>query len=70
MKATHDRNGPSRRSLLATAGTAGVVATAASLLPSPAGRSVLAVDSGEAGSRARGYRLTGHIKHYYRTTLV
>ena len=70
MKVTNGPTGPSRRNLLATAGTAGVVATAASLLPYSAGRSALAVDAGETGSRAKGYRLSEHIKHYYRTTLV
>ena len=62
----------SRRRVIAGAGTAGTLATAAALLPafkSPAlGETVKSVPM--VSPDAAGYRETEHVLHYYRTTLV
>jgi hypothetical protein len=64
---------PGRRKMLAGAGSVGALAAAATLLPgreqadadaAPKDAERLAADSSE------GYRLTEHVKQYYRTTRV
>jgi hypothetical protein len=60
----------SRRSLVTAAAGAGALAAAASF--SPSGRVTFAEPQPvPAGTRTGGdYRLTEHVKRYYRTTLV
>jgi hypothetical protein len=64
----------SRRKLFAGAGTLGVVAAAASLLPSAG--PVLAPNvpanapANAAPSKGGGYHLSEHVKRYYQTTQV
>lgn len=59
----------SRRTLFAGAGSAGALAAAAAVLPGAA-----AVPSAPAapvaGDAPEGYRLTEHVKRYYRTARV
>jgi hypothetical protein len=60
----------SRRTLFAGAGTAGAVATVASLMPAvqPA---VSAMQAPKAvPTKGGGYSLSEHVKRYYKTTLV
>jgi hypothetical protein len=60
-----------RRGVLAGAGTAGALATAAALLPKtaqPEAESTPATSP--ASDTAAGYRLTEHVKQYYRTAKI
>jgi uncharacterized phage protein gp47/JayE len=69
----HDREDKvARRTMLAGAGTVGALAAAATLMP---GREqhVAAPKEAErtaADDSSAGYRLTEHVKQYYRTTRV
>jgi hypothetical protein len=60
----------SRRTLFAGAGTAGAVATVASLMPAiqPAMPATQALKA--APTKGGGYTLSEHVKRYYKTTLV
>ena len=61
----------SRRTLFAGAGTAGVLAVAASALPGA--KSVASAPVAAAlpkPERGGGYALSEHVKHYYKTTQV
>jgi hypothetical protein len=59
----------SRRTLFAGAGTAGALAATATLLPqSVAELSAQPPQPLPAPERGGGYRLTEHIKRYYKTT--
>ena len=60
-----------RRTVLAGAGTAGALAAAAALIPSrePAGNPVADTVT-TASDDGAGYRLTEHVKQYYRTARV
>ena len=60
----------SRRILFAGAGTAGVVAAAASLLPQVRGAVPELISSKAKPARGGGYELSEHVKRYYKTTLV
>ena len=60
----------SRRHLFAAAGTAGAVAAAASLVPGAVQETVAEPPANEPPERGGGYRLSEHVKRYYRTTLV
>ena len=60
-----DKTKPSRRNFLIAAGATGAAAAiGAKTVPQPAGTS-----EKEDGKRS-GYKLTEHIRNYYRTTLV
>jgi hypothetical protein len=60
----------SRRGLMTAAAGAAAFAATTQLLPSaPAALPAARFPPTGAGT-ARGYRLTEHVKHYYRTTLV
>lgn len=61
-----------RRRLLAGAGTAGALATAAALLPGaePAAPQDGGPAKQDADGQAAGYRLTDHIQRYYRTARI
>lgn len=64
------RNQVSRRHMVAGAGTAGALVTAAALLPlvrEPAAEAQAQRPDPQPGG---GYRLTEHVKHYYRTTRI
>jgi len=66
-----DQQPLARRTVLAGAGTAGALAAAAALLPArqatdhPPGATVAT-----ASDETSGYRLTDHVKQYYRTDRV
>jgi len=60
----------SRRNLLAGAGTAGAVATAASLMPGAVQEPVAQPQAKDPPERGGGYHLSEHVKRYYQTTLV
>lgn len=61
----------SRRTLFAGAGTAGALATVASLLPAVQGDAVSVVQPLKpAPEKGGGYSLSAHVKQYYKTTLV
>jgi uncharacterized phage protein gp47/JayE len=60
-----------RRTMLAGAGTAGALTAAAALLPARAPTVAGVADADKpAAEPAAGYRLTEHVKQYYRTTRV
>ena len=61
-----------RRTMLAGAGVAGALAAAAVALPgaqAPAA-SVKSAQAEVPPDTSAGYRLTEHVKHYYRTTRI
>jgi hypothetical protein len=60
----------SRRHLLAGAGTAGVLAGAANLMPGAVQEKVAEPRAKEPPERGGGYHLSEHVKRYYQTTLV
>jgi uncharacterized phage protein gp47/JayE len=60
----------SRRTLFVGAGTVGAVAAAATLLPGAVQQTAATAETKEPPARGGGYRLTEHVKQYYRTTLV
>jgi hypothetical protein len=61
----------SRRTLFAGAGTAGAIATVATLLPGAKGvPAVLEQPLKPAPERGGGYTLSAHVKQYYKTTTV
>ena len=66
-----DQQPMARRTLLAGAGTAGAVVAAAALLPA---RETIQTPAGDtvqtASDESTGYRLTEHVKQYYRTARV
>jgi hypothetical protein len=61
-----------RRTMLAGAGTVGALAAAATLLVPGREQTVAAKTGPEqpAADSAQGYRLTEHVKRYYRTARV
>ena len=61
-----------RRTMLAGAGAAGALAAAAVALPrAPAPvASVKSAKADAAPDTSAGYRLTEHVKHYYRTARI
>lgn len=66
-----DRRGPSlnRRTLFAGASTVGALAAVATVLPKQAPEAVEAVEAPNP-ERGGGYRLSEHVKHYYKTTQI
>jgi uncharacterized phage protein gp47/JayE len=61
----------SRRHLFVGAGTVGAVAAAASLLPGAVQETAEVPQlKKEPPARGGGYRLSEHVKQYYKTTLV
>jgi hypothetical protein len=58
----------SRRSLFVGAGAAGTVAATAALLPTQPGKTEVAAEP--PPERGGGYRLSEHVKRYYKSTLV
>ena len=60
----------SRRTLFAGAGTAGVLAAAAGLVPRQAPEGAEASPPPQAPAQGGGYQLTEHVKRYYKSTLV
>ncbi|MEA3395442.1 MAG: formate dehydrogenase [Pseudomonadota bacterium] len=60
----------SRRTLFAGAGTAGAVATVASLMPAVQPVAPVGHEPTVAPSKGGGYSLTEHVKRYYKTTLI
>lgn len=63
-------NQVSRRKLFAGAGTLGIVAAAASLLPSVGPVVAPNAPAKAAPSKGGGYHLSEHVKRYYQTTQV
>ena len=60
-----------RRTMLAGAGTAGALAAAATLMPKREGDAPAKKDVQQlAADSADGYRLSEHVKQYYRTARV
>jgi hypothetical protein len=60
-----------RRTLLAGAGTAGALVATAALLPARETTETPAGDTVQTASdESTGYRLTEHVKQYYRTARV
>lgn len=68
---SNDRRGPSlnRRTLFAGASTVGALAAVATVLPQQAPESSEAVEAPKP-ERGGGYRLSEHVKHYYKTTQI
>lgn len=63
------KNNVSRRVLFAGAGTAGFLAVAAGLVAkAPSEAEALSNEVKPPPERGGGYRLSDHVKHYYRTT--
>ncbi len=61
----------SRRVLFAGVGTAGAIATVASVMPSVQGVALpVAQPLKPAPERGGGYSLSAHVQQYYKTTLV
>jgi len=60
----------SRRTLFAGAGTAGAVATVASMLPAAKSVAPAEVQAKVAPAKGGGYQLSEHIKRYYQTTQI
>lgn len=60
----------SRRKWFAGAGTVGVAAAAASLLPGVKPAPEPVVEAVPVPQNGGGYRLSEHVKRYYKTTLV
>lgn len=60
----------SRRTLFAGAGTAGAVATVASMLPTAKSVAPAEQLAKVAPAKGGGYQLSEHVKRYYKTTLV
>lgn len=66
-----DQQPMARRTLLAGAGTVGALAAAAALLPARETADTPADDTVKTASvESSGYRLTEHVKQYYRTARV
>lgn len=67
-----DQQPVARRSLLAGAGTVGALAAAATLLPARKPTPTPSAESVQTASADdhSGYRLTEHVKQYYRTARV
>ncbi len=66
-----DQQPMARRTLLAGAGTAGALVAAAALLPAREPAKTHAGDPVQTASdESSGYRLTEHVKQYYRTARV
>lgn len=60
----------SRRTLFAGAGTAGALAAATRLIPAAPAAPAESEPPRPAPARGGGYRLSEHVKRYYKTTLV
>ena len=66
-----DQQPMARRTLLAGAGTAGALVAAAALLPAREPAKTPVEDAVQTASdESSGYRLTEHVKKYYRTARV
>jgi uncharacterized phage protein gp47/JayE len=66
-----DQQPMARRTLLAGAGTAGALAAAAALLPAREPARTQVEDTVQTASdESAGYRVTEHVKQYYRTARV
>jgi len=66
-----DQQPMARRTLLAGAGTASALVAAAALLPAREPASTPVEDAVQTASdESAGYRLTEHVKQYYRTARV
>lgn len=65
-----DTSRVSRRRLFAGAGTAGALAAAATVLPSIEPATPAPSEATKAPANGGGYRLTEHVKRYFKTTLV
>ena len=67
----YDRQPMARRTVLAGAGTAGALAAMAALLPAGETAKSSTDDAiRTASDESSGYRLTEHVKQYYRTARV
>ena len=66
------RNPVDRRAMLAGAGAVGALAAAATLLPGKQAADAVATAASAkpASDTAAGYRLTEHVKQYYKTTRI
>ncbi len=60
----------SRRTLFAGAGTAGAIATVASMLPAQREPQAPVPQAKSPPPRGGGYELTEHVQRYYRSTRV
>lgn len=60
----------SRRTLFAGAGTAGILAAAATLVSRQEPESAEAAQAPKAPAQGGGYQVTEHVKRYYKSTLV
>lgn len=60
----------SRRTLFAGAGTAGAIAAATTVMPRVASQAAPAAEPKPAPDKGGGYRLSEHVKRYYKTTLI
>jgi hypothetical protein len=68
MCMTEPKSRLSRRTLFAGAGTAGALATVASLLPARDPAMPPAADLKPPPERGGGYQVTEHVQRYYRST--
>jgi hypothetical protein len=67
----HAKNPVDRRAMLAGAGAVGALAAAASLLPTAKqAPAVGTADDKAPADTTAGYRLTDHVKRYYRTARI
>lgn len=60
----------SRRTMFTGAGTIGVLAAAATLLPVELQQDSVPATKAKAPAKGGGYHVTEHVKRYYQTTLV
>ena len=60
----------SRRTLFAGAGTAGAVATVASLMPAVKPLEQVGPEPRVAPAKGGGYHLSEHVKRYFKTTQI
>jgi len=60
----------SRRTLFAGAGTAGAVATVASLMPAVKPQEQPSPEPRVAPAKGGGYHLSEHVKRYFKTTQI
>ncbi|MCB2017222.1 MAG: formate dehydrogenase [Hydrogenophaga sp.] len=65
-----DQSALRRRSLFAGAGVVGAAAAATALMPSVQSEVPTAQQPEPAPERGGGYRLSEHVKHYYKTTRI
>ena len=60
----------SRRTLFAGAGAVGAVAAVATLLPNATQQAETVAEPKPAPEKGGGYRVTEHVKRYYKSTLI